>query len=182
MTPVDTIFDIFEKRGAREYGGERVTQLAHALQSAMLSERAGDPPQLIVASLLHDIGHLVHDLGEEPALRGIDDRHEVLGREWLGQYFVDAVAGPVRLHVDAKRYLCTVEQGYFDILSEGSVRSLNLQGGRMAPDEVKAFEALPHAAAAVKLRRYDDEAKVVGLPTPGLEHFRPAMEASLRRA
>lgn len=182
MTPVETIFDIFEKRGAREYGGERVTQLAHALQSAMLSEQAGDPPALIAASLLHDIGHLVHDLGEEPALRGIDDRHEVLGREWLGQYFVDEVAGPVRLHVDAKRYLCTVEQGYFDILSEGSVRSLNLQGGRFTPEEAKAFEALPHAAAAVKLRRYDDEAKVVGLKTPDLEHYRPMLEASLRRA
>lgn len=180
MSAIDEIFAILERHGGRQYGSERVSQLEHALQCAQLAEEAGANPALVSASLLHDFGHLVHDLGAEPAKRGIDDRHEVVGRDWLGQYFAENVTGPVRLHVDAKRYLCATDADYFGILSLASVRSLQLQGGPFDPVLAKGFIGLPHADAAVKLRRWDDAAKVAGLPTPGLEHFRGALQTSLR--
>jgi phosphonate degradation associated HDIG domain protein len=159
-----------------------VTQLEHALQCAGLAEDNGANPALITAALLHDIGHLVHDLGPGAAERGIDDRHEARGRDWLGQYFAEDVTGPVRLHVDAKRYLTATDPGYLSTLSEGSVRSLALQGGPFSRPLADGFIALPHAAAAVALRRWDEGAKVPGQPTLGLDHFRRYMVASLRPA
>ena len=179
---IDGICAILSERGGADYGDERVTQLAHALQCAHLAETAGANAALITAALLHDIGHLVHDLGPGAAERGIDDRHEVRGRDWLGQFFAEDVAGPVRLHVDAKRYLTATDPSYFSTLSEGSVRSLALQGGPFPPPLAEGFIALPHAAAAVALRRWDEAAKVPGKATPGLDHFRRYMVASLRPA
>jgi len=141
-------------RASAEYGTDRVTQLAHALQCASLAEEAGAGSALIAASLLHDVGHLVHDLGGDAAERGIDDRHEMRGRDWLGKWFGEDVTGPVRLHVDAKRYLTAADPAYFAILSPGSVQSLALQGGPFPTPLAERFIALPHAAAAVKLRRW----------------------------
>jgi phosphonate degradation associated HDIG domain protein len=182
MDAVDQILEYLAKGAAAEYGSDRVTQLAHALQCASLAEEAGANSALVIAALLHDIGHLVHDLGRDAAKRGIDDRHELLGREWLGKWFAEDVTGPVRLHVDAKRYLTADDPGYFATLSAASVRSLALQGGPFRPDEAERFIALPHAAAAVKLRRWDEGAKVPGKTTPNLAHFRRHLEASLRPA
>ena len=180
MTVIDEIHDLFEGGGGRQYGGERVTQLAHALQCASAAEAAGASSALIVASLLHDVGHLIHDLGPRPAERGIDDRHEVRGGEWLGRRFGPEVTDPVRLHVDAKRYLCAVEPGYFNGLSAASVRSLALQGGPFDPDAAQRFIERSHAAEAVRLRRWDEAAKVAGLATPDIAHFANAMRACLR--
>lgn len=102
-----------------------------------MAERDGHPPALIAAALMHDIGHLVHDLGDNPAEDGIDDRHEDLGHAWLAKYFAPDVSEPVRLHVAAKRYLCATEADYFDKLSPDSVLSLSLQGGPMSPEKSK---------------------------------------------
>lgn len=179
--PIDRVFAVLERAGGAQYGQERVTQLAHALQCGRNAERDGAPPALIGAALLHDIGHLVHQFGEDAALRGIDDKHEAIGGKLLARWFVPELAGAVALHVDAKRYLCGTEPGYFAILSPGSVRSLNLQGGAYAPAEAAAFLARPHAAEAVRVRRWDEAAKVVGAATPGLAHFRPALQACLKR-
>lgn len=182
MNPVDRIVERFERHGGDQYGGERVRQLEHALQCAALAEAEGATAPLITAALLHDVGHLLHDLGDSPAARGIDDRHEVLGREWLARWFGDAVTEPVRLHVDAKRYLTATDPGYFATLSRGSVRSLELQGGPFSPDDAAGFIAQPHAAEAVRLRRWDEAAKVPGKATPDLAHFRRYIEASLAPA
>ena len=166
-----SIQDMLEHRADGLYGLHDVTQREHALQSAWLAERDGHPPALIAAALMHDIGHLVHDLGDNPAEEGIDDRHEELGNAWLAKHFDPEVSEPVRLHVAAKRYLCATEADYFDKLSPDSVLSLSLQGGPMSAEEVEAFQTLPHYAEAVQLRRYDDEAKVTGLATPPVAHF-----------
>lgn len=174
------IRDMLEHRADGLYGLHDVTQREHALQSAWLAERDGHPPALIAAALMHDIGHLVHDLGDNPAEEGIDDRHEELGNVWLSKHFGPEVSEPVRLHVAAKRYLCATEADYFDKLSPDSVLSLSLQGGPMSAEEVEAFEALPHHTEAVQLRRYDDEAKVMGLPTPPVAHFMVHVGACLR--
>jgi phosphonate degradation associated HDIG domain protein len=183
--PQDIVAEIeamLEGRADGAYGLHDITQRQHALQSAWLAERDGQPDALVAAALLHDIGHLVHDLGENPAGEGLDDRHEELGHAWLAQHFPPAVSEPVRLHVAAKRYLCATEADYFAKLSPDSVLSLSLQGGPMSAEEVTAFEALPHHAAAVQLRRYDEQAKVKDLATPPVAHFMPHVARSLRAA
>jgi phosphonate degradation associated HDIG domain protein len=162
------------------YGLHDVTQRQHALQAAWLAEREGAGDALVAAALLHDVGHLVHDLGENPAEDGVDDHHEERGNAWLVGHFGPEVTEPVRLHVAAKRYLCAVEADYFAKLSKDSVLSLSLQGGPMSPEEVKAFEALPQHAAAVRLRRWDEQAKVKDLVTPPVAHFLPAVARCLR--
>ena len=117
----------------------------------------------------NDIGHLAHGLDEDIADKGKDGYHEVVGERWLGQYFGPAVTEPVRLHVEAKRYLCAVDADYQARLSPASVKSLALQGGPLTPEGVREFEANPFFREAVRLRRWDDEAKVPGLDVPGLE-------------
>ncbi len=177
---IETIRGLLELRADGQYGLHDVTQRQHALQSAWAAEKDGRDDALITAALLHDIGHLVHDLGEDPASAGVDDRHEELGHAWLAQHFRSEVTEPVRLHVAAKRYLCATEADYFGRLAPDSVRSLALQGGPMSAEEVAAFRALPQADAAVILRRYDEAAKVKDLVTPPVTHFLPRVARCLR--
>jgi phosphonate degradation associated HDIG domain protein len=179
--PADMIAALVDGKGEGRYGLADVNQRAHALQAAWLAERSGCGAALIVAALLHDIGHLVHDLGDNPAAEGLDDRHEEVAYDFLRHYFGPDVTEPVRRHVAAKRYLCAVESDYFGRLSEDSVLSLSLQGGPMSEQEVEAFAALPHAAAAVQLRRFDEAAKVRGLETPPVECFLPYVRACFAR-
>jgi [1-hydroxy-2-(trimethylamino)ethyl]phosphonate dioxygenase len=179
MTVLDEIRGAFAKRGHDGYG-EGVSQLEHALQCAVFAERAGASEPLVVATLLHDIGHMLHDLPEDIADQGIDAQHESLGSAWLSQHFGPEVSEPVRLHVAAKRYLSASEAGYFDLLSDASKLSLRLQGGPMTPAEQAKFAAEPFFREAVDLRRWDDEGKIVGMATPGLEQFQPMIRRSLR--
>src|ERR1700676_4706931 len=130
-----TIGEIIEGKGHRLYGLSAINQRAHALQAASLAEQAGCDAALITACLLHDIGHMVHDLGEDPAKDAIDDKHEELGHAWLTRWFGPEVTEPVRLHVAAKRYLCAAEPEYFAKLSSDSLRSLALQGGPLPAPE-----------------------------------------------
>ena len=171
---------LLEHKASGRYGLTLINQQQHALQAACLAEREGKGDALIVAALLHDVGHMVHDLGENPADAGIDDRHEELGNTWLQAHFGPEVTEPVRLHVAAKRYLCAVEADYFAKLSPDSVKSLALQGGPMSAEEVAAFEALPQHQEAVQLRRYDEQAKVKGLETPPVAHFMPVVARCLK--
>ena len=179
-TRLRQIADLLTLKADGLYGLSDVNQRQHALQAAWLAEQTGCPDALITASLLHDIGHLVHDLGDNPAEAGIDDLHEQRGYQFLAAWFGPEVTEPVRLHVAAKRYLCATESDYFAKLSNDSVRSLALQGGKMSPQEVAAFDALAQSAAAVKLRRFDEQAKVKDLPVPAVDHFLPAVARCLR--
>ena len=158
-------------RATRRYGLSAVNQLQHALQAATLAESDGCTPATVLASLLHDVGHMIHQLGEDPAGRGIDDVHEELGGNWLAKHFTPEVSEPVRLHVAAKRYLCATESDYFGKLSADSVRSLNLQGGPMSADEIEAFRKHPQRQEAERLRRYDEAAKDPTASTPDFDHF-----------
>jgi gamma-butyrobetaine dioxygenase len=181
MNVIDTIFTLFHEKGSGAYFGEAVTETEHALQCAYLAKQSNATSDVIAAALLHDIGHLLHGLPEDIAERGIDGRHEVGGAAWLAQYFSPAVVDPVRLHVAAKRYLCAIEPGYHETLSEASKRSLQLQGGPMNAIEVRNFEEEPHFRAAVAVRRWDDAAKVAGLCVPGVESYRACLEEVLTR-
>ena len=177
---VEQILELFKNKGGRGYEGEAVTQLEHALQSAQLAERAGAAPELVCAALLHDIGHLLNDRGETPTLRAVDDLHQYAALPFLRQLFPDNVLGPIRLHVDAKRYLCATRPGYHEKLSEDSKRSLVLQGGIYSAGEAEQFIRQPYASEAVKVRLWDDAAKVAGAPTPDLAHFEPILRAACR--
>lgn len=176
---VDTILLLFERRGDSGYGRECVSQREHALQCAALAQAGGADDALVAAALLHDIGHLLHDLDDDAPERSIDDFHERLGAKWLADHAPAAVVEPVLLHVAAKRYLCAVESAYFDILSPASRVSLRLQGGPMTQQEVEGFESRQYWREAVRLRRWDDEAKVAGAPTPSLEDLRGTLERAL---
>ena len=172
---IDRIFKLFEAHGEARY--EMVSQRAHALQSALLAEQEGAAPALIAAALLHDIGHMLHKEGEAAALRGIDDKHELIAQKHLQRLFGPAVAEPAHLHVDAKRYLCATDAAYHAGLSPASQRSLALQGGAFTEAEAEIFRQRPYAEDAVRLRRWDDRAKVPGLTTPPLAHFRQYLDA-----
>jgi phosphonate degradation associated HDIG domain protein len=176
--PVEFVLRLFKERGGAAYIGEPVSQTEHALQTAWAAEQAGAGGALVAAALLHDVGHLLHELPEDCALAGIDDAHEVRGARWLVRHFGPEVAEPVRLHVAAKRFLCATDPSYAGRLSEASLRSLQLQGGPFTPDEAAGFRVHPYAEAALMLRRLDEQAKVPGRYTPDLEHFRPALEAA----
>jgi phosphonate degradation associated HDIG domain protein len=165
------IEQLFRDHGHIAYSGEPVTQQEHALQSARRAEEDSAGPELITAALLHDLGHMLNLQGESPSARGIDDQHQYFAIPFLRGLFPLAVIEAIRLHVDAKRALCAVEPGYFDSLSEDSRRSLVLQGGIFSPAEAEAFVARPHARDAMRVRRWDDAAKVAGEATPPLGHY-----------
>jgi len=173
----DELLGIFSGRATRRYGLAAVNQLQHALQTAARAERAGETPSLIAAALLHDVGHMIHGLGEDPASKGIDDCHEEEGARWLAARFPASVSEPVRLHVPAKRYLCAVDPGYFATLSDDSVRSLALQGGPMSAAETAAFDRQPWAREATTLRRYDEAAKDPQARTESFKYFLKYVEA-----
>ena len=175
---IPDICALFDSRGGRMYGGEPVTQREHALQSAALAEGAGADAELIVAALLHDLGHLLNDQGDTPTARGIDDVHQYFALPFLRGLFDDRVLEPICLHVDAKRYLCATRPGYYDALSGDSKRSLAVQGGAFSVADAAAFIATPGADRAVELRLWDDAAKLAGQPTPPLAHFSAIMAAA----
>lgn len=177
---VTLLFDYMRRRGQSHYD-ETVTQLAHGLQAAHFARQSGRPAHEVTSALLHDIGHLLVDEHEAAGEFLNDDfEHEVIGAEMLKAFFGPEVFEPIRLHVPAKRYLCTVDPAYIEDLSPASKRSFELQGGIMNDDERAAFEANPYYESAVLLRRWDDAAKVEGMDVPGLEEYRKDVAACLK--
>ncbi len=180
MDTLDTLCGLLNQAGRERYGMEAVSQLEHALQCARLAELEGRAPALIAAALLHDIGHLVGAGDEGLAEQGVDARHEQIAAVWLRRHFGPTVVEPVRLHVDAKRFLCQSEPAYWASLSDASKTSLEVQGGTFREAEAATFIAQPHAADAVLLRRWDDLAKVPNLATPDISHYRPLLASLLQ--
>ena len=172
MDTFDEIRSLFAGRGGGAYFGEPVSMLEHALQAAHFAARDGAAPELILAALLHDVGHLLEDAPEDIAEWTRDARHERSGARWLAQRFGREVSDPVRLHVAAKRYLCATEPSYIEALSPASRHTLKLQGGLASAEEVAAFRAEPGSRAAVQVRYCDDRGKVAGLTTAPLEAYR----------
>ncbi|WP_428035341.1 phosphonate degradation HD-domain oxygenase [Amphritea sp.] len=165
------IEQIYNEMGHNHYG-EGVSQVEHAVQCARLAEEDGERADMVVAALLHDIGHLIDEVN---SVHG-NFRHDLVGAEFLSHDFPPGVTEPIRLHASAKRYLCTVEAGYIDSLSEASRYSLAYQGGLMTADEVTAFRAEPFHEQAIRLRRWDDEAKDETLSTTPFTCFSHYLE------
>jgi phosphonate degradation associated HDIG domain protein len=178
--PVSVIAGLFASEGAADYLGEPVSQAEHMLQAAALAEGAGAPPPLIAAALLHDVGHFTGTVTGRDLMRGTDNRHSEQGATWLAQWFGPEVTEPVRLHVDAKRYLCAVEPDYLARLSPASVFTLGVQGGPMRADEAGNFEARPYAREACQVRRWDDDAKDPQAAAPAFGHFAALLHSLVR--
>ncbi|CAM4199266.1 HD domain-containing protein [Vreelandella rituensis] len=164
---------LYQRAGNMHYG-EDVTQLEHAVQCASLAQQSGASSALIVAALLHDIGHLVgpRDWRER-------NKHDDVGAALLERFFDDAVCQPIRLHTVAKRYLCAIEPAYEASLSEASKHSLMHQGGVMTAEECRDFEASPHFDASVMLRRWDDVGKCTELSGVAFCEFMPTIRQVL---
>lgn len=173
--------DLFARLGDLHYG-EDVSQLEHALQTAHHAKADGAPPALIVAALLHDVGHMMQKAGENAADLGIDTRHEHISAGYLARAFGPEVTEPVRLHVAAKRYRVAVEPAYVERLSKASLQSLALQGGAMSQSEIEAFLAEPAAQAALRLRAYDEAGKAPEAEVAGFESYFDLLRDQIERA
>lgn len=182
MNACEFLFETLAIHGGSPYGAEPVSQLDHALQCAALAEEEGSSPAMIVAALLHDIGHLIHGGERDLRSRDVDDRHEVKGAALLSRWFGPEITEPIRLHVPAKRYLCAIDPEYYDGLSQGSRRSLGLQGDAFDSDAARQFFATPYAEDAVRLRRWDDLAKIPDHDVPRLDHYRRSVERALSKS
>ncbi len=170
---------LYHHRGGEQYTGEPVTHLEHVLQTALQAEEENAGDNLVTAALLHDLGHLLHDLGETPTAKGVDDEHQNRVVPYLKGLFPDSVIAAIQKHVSAKRYLCFSRPDYYAALSEDSKRSLALQGGVFDEAQSIAFLEEPGAADAVRVRIWDDMAKKPDFATPDLDHF---LEAATRVA
>lgn len=175
-TIVDVLASIFERRGGEEYLGEPVTMGQHMLQGATIAERNGQLDEIVVAALLHDIGHFTSEFGTFSMDDTEDRHHEDAGAEVLERFLPSVVTDCCRYHVAAKRYLCATKPSYFDRLSEASIHSLHLQGGPMTAAEVAAFERNPNLEAIITVRYLDEAGKIAGMETPDFQHFAPKVQ------
>jgi len=180
-TSVDEIIDLYQRWGIEHYD-EGLSQLGHALQTAALAVDAGASDELVVAALLHDVGHLLDLASAEDQWQptDIDLAHESVGARYLSGLFGPGVTAPIALHVRAKRYRTAVDSEYLASLSDGSTRSLEIQGGPFNEAEVAGFEQNAGFADAVRLRDWDDLGKVDGLRVAPLEEYRPVLERVAR--
>jgi phosphonate degradation associated HDIG domain protein len=180
----DEIFEMYSNYGGGEYAGEKVSQLEHMVQAAQLAEEEGYDEEVILAAFLHDIGHIseaaasASSASSDPRRMGafgIKD-HEAIGAEFLREKgFSKKVARLVESHVEAKRYLTVKDPAYYARLSEASKRTLEYQGGPMTEEEALAFEQYPLFDLIIKMRLWDEEAKIANKPLPDLERYREMM-------
>lgn len=175
-TIVAFLADIFERRGGEEYLGEPVAMAEHMLQGAYLAERQGEPEIIIVAALLHDVGHFTSEFGTFSMDDTHDKHHEEAGAAVLERFFPSLVIDCVRYHVAAKRYICATDPAYFGQLSAASIHSLKLQGGPMNGEEVREFERNPNVKEIVRVRHLDDAGKIADMETPGFGHYAPMVQ------
>jgi predicted HD phosphohydrolase len=176
---IDFILDLFARRGSDEYMGEPVNMAQHMEQTAACATADGATNDLVIAALLHDIGHFVGDFPLDALESGIDNLHELAGAKFLETYYPASVTEPIRLHVAAKKYLCAVDEHYFSLLSAASVQSLQVQGGPMTKAEIETFESSPYHQAAVQLRRYDDDGKIAGLEIKSVQGYKNTLQSLL---
>ncbi len=175
----EKIFSLYEQFGAEEYAGEKVSQLEHMVQSAQLAMEEGFDDEVVLAAFLHDVGHLlpVQDVSETMNGWGVMD-HEKVGADWLldmgmGERMCKLIAS----HVNAKRYLTWKYPSYYEQLSEASKKTLEYQGGRMNDEEAKAFESDPLFDLYIKMRTWDEAAKIEGKPVPDLAELKQKLDA-----
>ena len=177
MNIIDKIISNF-KNNKSLYIGEKVTISEHMIQAAMLAERAKSSNSLICACLLHDYGHFILEDPDHLVNKKKDGKHEDLGYEFLKKYFIKDVVGPIKYHVKAKKYLAR-DKRYYETLSQASKVSLKLQGGIMSNDEAKKFENNEFFESSIKLRKFDENAKKVGLKIKSINEYKNLLLSKL---
>ena len=170
----DEIIELYKRHGGNEYAGEPVTQLEHMFQAAKLAEQQGHEEDIILAAFLHDIGHICVAENNENGMEGFGIKdHEEVGAAFLGEKgFSKKVIRLVESHVEAKRYLTFKDPEYYERLSAASKKTLEYQGGRMSGEEANAFEQYPLFELIIKMRRWDEEAKLENIPVEDLDKYR----------
>jgi len=173
----DEIMQFYQRRGGEEYAGEKVTQLEHMVQAAQLAEAQGFDEEVILAAFLHDIGHICETGHGDNEMDGFGIKnHEEIGAEFIHKKgFSKKIRRLVESHVEAKRYLTFKDPHYYEQLSEASKRTLQYQGGRMEAEEAGAFEQYPLFELIIKMRTWDEQAKIEHLPVADLGHYRQMM-------
>jgi phosphonate degradation associated HDIG domain protein len=179
---VDYIADVFDRRGTESYLGEEVSMAQHMLQAAQQAEMSQAEPELVVAALLHDIGHYSNEIPDHVLMQGTNNYHEEAGANFLADYFPLSVTEPIRQHVATKRYLCATDPEYYSRLSEASVYTLKVQGGPMSRDEVAEFEKSPYLELCIKVRIWDDRGKDPEKPHPDFSHYREILQSLVQHA
>ena len=170
------IEELFDSAEAQEYLGEDITIVEHMIQCAEMARDEGAPSWLVVAALLHDIGHILVSDALAAQDSGIDLHHDEVGAEWISHRFPDNVVQTVRLHVDAKKYLVATDASYFEKLSSASQITLAIQGGVFTDQEAEEFLKQPFASEAIQLRHWDDAGKVRGAAQNSLLDFKTDLE------
>ena len=177
MQIVDKIINKYQSNGG-QYLGEKVTMTEHMIQTAMIAEQNHSSESLICACLLHDYGHFILEDPDHLVSKSIDGKHENIGFNFLKNYFKPEVFEPIKLHVQAKRYLCR-NKSYWSSLSEASKVSLKLQGGVMNDKEAKKFISLKFHDDAILLRKYDDDGKIPNIKMKTIEDYRNLINSQL---
>ncbi len=185
LTPgnlVDRLEALFAVIVRDSYLGENVTIGDHMLQCAALARQEGAEEALVAAALLHDVGYYLDAAPDNENETRPAKRHDAAAGRALAGLLPESAVAPIRLHVDAKRYLCAVEADYRARLSPASIHTMALQGGIMDGQAAQTFAALPHAQEACRVRRWDDAGKVAGADVPGFAAYRPLLERLVARA
>ena len=177
MYIVDKIINKYQTNNSL-YIGEKVTITEHMVQTAMLAEQNHSSNSLICACLLHDYGHFIIEDPDHLVSKSIDGKHEDIAFNFLKNYFKPEVFEPIKLHVQAKRYLCR-NKSYWSSLSEASKVSLKLQGGVMNDKEAKKFISLKFHGDAILLRKYDDNGKIPNIKMKTIEDYRNLINSQL---
>ena len=177
MQVIDKIISNFTNNNSL-YIGEQVTMSEHMIQTAMLAEKAKCDDNLICSSLLHDYGHFILESPAELVTINIDGQHEDIGYEYLKKFFRKEIVGPIKYHVLAKRYLAK-DKKYFDLLSEASKKSLELQGGVLNQEECNKFEAQEYFKSAILLRKFDEAAKKTNLKMKSIRDYQKLLTSKL---
>jgi phosphonate degradation associated HDIG domain protein len=177
----DEIMGYYQDRGGEEYAGEKVTQLEHMVQAAELAEQQGFDEEVVLAAFLHDIGHICNPGHGDNEMDGFGIKdHEEIGADFLKQKgFSKKIVRLVESHVEAKRYLTLKDPAYYDQLSDASKKTLEYQGGRMSEEEAHAFEQYPLFDLIIKMRKWDEQAKIEHKPLPALVHYRKMIQRHL---
>jgi len=148
------------------------------IQTAMLAEKTNCSSNLVCSSLLHDYGHFILENPDDLVAKNQDGKHEDVGCSFLEKYFIEDVLGPIKYHVEAKKYLAR-EKNYYDLLSEASKISLKLQGGIMSKEEAKKFERNKFFENSIKLRKFDEIAKKSGLKIKSIKEYKNILTSKL---
>lgn len=167
---------LFDSAKAEEYLGEDITLVEHMIACAELAKKEKAPSWLVVAALLHDIGHILVPDAATAQDSGIDLHHDKVGAEWIARRFTNNIVQAVRLHVDAKKYLVAKDERYFNRLSEASKKTLAIQGGIFTQKEAEDFIGLPYAREAVQLRMWDDLGKIRGTIKSSISDYAEEIE------